>query len=237
MKELSIEEKAKRYDELKVTAQELEHDGCFDKITLFDLFPELKESEDERIRKVLVGWIKCEPLSSFEKGFSQEQILAWLEKQGEQKPAWSEEDKHWRQKAIDFMKHPDLIKATPTLAKDTIDWLKSLKDKVPPQPKQEWSVDDERTYRSVLYDFEHRFPLNCVQQEFVKSHIQPQNKWKPGDEQMEALKEAVDAEIVEVEDNDNSMCAHTHLEICVDEDLSKICKAGDKAKVIIIKQK
>ena len=31
MKELSIEEKAKRYDELRVTAQELEHDGCFDK--------------------------------------------------------------------------------------------------------------------------------------------------------------------------------------------------------------
>ena len=47
MKELSIEEKAKRYDELKVTAQGLEHDGCFDKITLYDLFPELQESEDE----------------------------------------------------------------------------------------------------------------------------------------------------------------------------------------------
>jgi len=46
-----------------------------------------------------------------------------------------------------------------------------------------------------------------------------------------------DAEIVEVEDNNNSMYAYTHLEICTDEDLSKICKAGDKAKVIIIKQK
>ena len=40
---------------------------------------------------------------------------------------WSEEDEHWRQKAIDFMKHPDLIKATPTLVKHTIDWLKSLR--------------------------------------------------------------------------------------------------------------
>ena len=27
------------------------------------------------------------------------------------------------------MNHPDLIKATPTLAKDTINWLKSLKDR------------------------------------------------------------------------------------------------------------
>ena len=51
------------------------------------------------------------------------------------------------------------------------------------------------------------------------------------------VKEVVDAEIVEFEDNNNSMCAYTHLEICTDEDLSKICKAGDKAKVIIIKQK
>ena len=47
------------------------------------------------------------------------------------------------------------------------------------------------------------------------------------------VKEAVDVEIVEVEDNNNSIYAYTHLEICTDEDLSKICKAGDKAKVII----
>lgn len=44
--------------------------------------------------------------------------------------AWSEEDEHWMQKVIDFMNHPDLIKATPTLAKDTINWLKSLKDRI-----------------------------------------------------------------------------------------------------------
>ena len=65
-----------------------------------------------------------------------------IEKQGEQKPAdyenanipqkdstWSEEDKHWMQKVIDFMNHPDFIKTMPTLAKDTINWLKSLKDR------------------------------------------------------------------------------------------------------------
>lgn len=54
--------------------------------------------------------------------------------------------------------------------------------------EQEWSVDDERTYRSVLYNFEHHFPLNCVQQEFVKSHIQLQNTWKPSKEQIIALR-------------------------------------------------
>lgn len=64
--------------------------------------------------------------------------------------AWSEEDKHWMQKVIDFMNHPDLIKATPTLAKDTINWLKSLKDKVQPQSKQEWSEDDESNFQMLL---------------------------------------------------------------------------------------
>lgn len=51
------------------------------------------------------------------------------------------------------------------------------------------------------------------------------------------VKKVVDAEIVEVEDNNYSIYAYTHLEICTDEDLSKICKAGDKAEVIILKQK
>ena len=47
--------------------------------------PEFIESEDERIRKVLIGWINIEPSTSFNDtfdGFSKEQILAWLEKQG-----------------------------------------------------------------------------------------------------------------------------------------------------------
>ena len=60
----------------------------------------------------------------------------------EQKPTWSEEDEHWRQKVIDFMNHPDFIKTIPTLAKDTINWLKSLKDRVHPQSKQDWSKED-----------------------------------------------------------------------------------------------
>lgn len=47
--------------------------------------PELKESEGEKIRKVLIGWINLEPSTSFNDtfgGFSKEQILAWFEKQG-----------------------------------------------------------------------------------------------------------------------------------------------------------
>ena len=80
-----------------------------------------------------------------------------------------------------------------------IDWLKSLKDRILPQPKQEWSALDERNLQGVIdeiqanknnapdYDLEtyDRF-LN-----WLKS-LRPQNRWKPSDEQIKALKDACD---------------------------------------------
>ena len=44
-----------------------------------------KESKDERIRKTIYGWIYYEPSAFFDNGFSKEEMLAWVEKQGEQK--------------------------------------------------------------------------------------------------------------------------------------------------------
>ena len=94
MKELSIEEKAKRYDKAIEKAEKWHNAPNVDKIPTFgnriieDIFPELKESDDERIRKELTDYIK----SKFENSCSptpSKNILsnwiAWLEKQGEQK--------------------------------------------------------------------------------------------------------------------------------------------------------
>ena len=60
-----------------------------------DNVPELKESEDERIRKALKEYF----INSFQNngvaailGVHIKDILAWLEKQGEQKPAWKPAD-------------------------------------------------------------------------------------------------------------------------------------------------
>ena len=65
-------------------------------------FPELKESGDEQIRKVLVGWFKrykeqdtCG--SEMFNGIPTDNILTWLEKQGEQKP-FDYEDANIQQK-------------------------------------------------------------------------------------------------------------------------------------------
>lgn len=76
MKELSIEKKAKRYDKAIERAEGLIN-FCSDSElkTLEYVFPELKESEDEKIRKELIEFVKSRG------GFKQEYI-AWLEKQG-----------------------------------------------------------------------------------------------------------------------------------------------------------
>jgi len=54
--------------------------GC--NVIIETLFPELKESEDERIRKALIDYFNDFTLPTFE-GLEPKKILAWLEKQGD----------------------------------------------------------------------------------------------------------------------------------------------------------
>lgn len=80
MKELSIEQKAKAYDEAykKVAVR-------FGSNVADEIFPELKESEDERIRKEMIEFFTFEHWDG-EAPFSYESAkerIAWLEKQGE----------------------------------------------------------------------------------------------------------------------------------------------------------
>ena len=91
MKELSIEEKAKAYDEALERAKEInrEHskNGFKPSDDVLYIFPDLKESEDERIRKKLIHLVT----KSHEQGGyalhkdEAEDMIAWLKKQGEQK--------------------------------------------------------------------------------------------------------------------------------------------------------
>ena len=83
----TIEEKARAYDEaLKVLHK---YDGAnimFSQSLKEEMFPELKESEDEKIRKALIKYFSegIEYLSLIP--YNKEQCVAWLEKQSEQKP-------------------------------------------------------------------------------------------------------------------------------------------------------
>lgn len=71
---------------LKKKVEYLESDKRF-KAAVETLIPELKESEDEKIRKWLIDYFKAVGKSWIHRDISPEQIIDWLEKQKEQKPA------------------------------------------------------------------------------------------------------------------------------------------------------
>ena len=97
------------------------------------LFPELKESEDERIRKILIEqverWHECALKNNVVQDIKDlAGAIAWLEKQGKQKPAWSEEDEVMLDEIIDFFEN-----GTVKLQHDLslyASWLKSLKERI-----------------------------------------------------------------------------------------------------------
>jgi len=110
-------------------AKEYYYDGGtpeYTKFALEDIFPELKESDDELTRKDLLEYVKhcvCDRDVCKEE---RDKWLAWLEKQGE--PKWSEEDK----KSIeDFINH--FIEDYSPLSNNelnVVNWLKSLKQRM-----------------------------------------------------------------------------------------------------------
>ena len=92
MKELSIEEKAKAYDEAINVARTLLNTRCvegtngyFHRKDIEQMFPSLVENEDERIRKGLIDYFNYHRVGIF-CGIKGEDIIAWLEKQGGQNP-------------------------------------------------------------------------------------------------------------------------------------------------------
>jgi hypothetical protein len=83
--------------------------------------------------------------------------------------------------------------------KDVIDWLKSLKDRVQPQPKQEWSEEDKKMYNVVhdlaweSYKTSRRLdiPTFGIINDWLKS-LRPQKQWKPSEGQLECLGYAIE---------------------------------------------
>ena len=128
-----------------------------------EIFPELAESEDERIKNFLIDFIKVCGWS--DKQFPpREDCIAWLEKQGEQKP-------------VGYIHHID---------KDgnyTIE---------PIEKKPSWSEEDERMLGKCIDAASGYYSLNDKEQmkEWLEQ-LKPQPRWKPTDEQMEDFKLAI----------------------------------------------
>ena len=116
------------------------------------IFPEFEESEDERIRKILIEDIKDTLSSEDFKHYNPEhtkkleEALAWLEKQGERKsqrmisaeakeamydkPAWSEEDEQIALSIEQVMNCASLLNIVPEKVDKIRTWLKSLKQRI-----------------------------------------------------------------------------------------------------------
>ena len=101
---MTQEEKAKAYDKaLNIAREILDHTSenylCthLTKEDIKDMyirfFPELQESEDEKVRKWLIGYFhqyKEDGMEKYANGLKVESIIAWLEKQGEKdKPTYN----------------------------------------------------------------------------------------------------------------------------------------------------
>ena len=101
MKELSIEEKAKRYDEAIEKARQLyvAHPTTKSFISdLQDLFPELRENEDERIWEKLISYfsdIKGFSTLEYNYGITSKEVANWL-KSLKDRYAWKPSDEQMK---------------------------------------------------------------------------------------------------------------------------------------------
>lgn len=130
MNELTIEQKAQRYEEALERAKKWYNAPNVDKIPTYgnrvieEMFPELKESKDERIRKELISFFteraKYTEDSTFN-GLSSKEIIAWLEKQ--ESVEWSEEDTKM------FVNIKACLRNANKDYSAELTWLKSLKQK------------------------------------------------------------------------------------------------------------
>ena len=239
---MTQEEKAKAYDEAykRVVVR-------FCSNVANEIFPELKESGDEKIRNVLVDYFKrykeqeeCGIKTFY--GIPTDNIIAWLERQGEHKSIWHNEDeepqrgslillimqsgnpivakiiepnhtfnhgerwayiddlleKQGEQKSIDYNKELKKCRENPLYFFDKYVKLK--------EQKHVWSEEDERMIANII-DYMKPMPIffegtkgksgKEYTREFVKKAInwlkslKPQNSWKPSDEQMKALADAL----------------------------------------------
>jgi hypothetical protein len=97
---------------------------------LESLFPELRESEDERIRKAMIDFFKHEReegIAVLHYGVNIERMIAWLEKQGQKSAAWSEEDENRINDTIYFLETAKKHYASTVELDACIDLVKSIR--------------------------------------------------------------------------------------------------------------
>lgn len=219
MKEQSIEEKAKAYDEAFNVALETYQTQPMYKNWLEKMFPELKESEDEKIRSCIgMCLTDIDEQRFIDFNTNLKECLAWLEKQGEQKSEEVDnlhnylysEQKHKSNIAPIFKvgdiiknkKNGDTVKVEQILSDSycysgwdgaaTIhsDFLISDQGNWELVEQKPWSEEDEKRFRTIISDGIRGAKFDTPQIDWLKS-LKERCTWKPSDEQMAALKYVV----------------------------------------------
>ena len=167
------DEKARAYDEALIKVKELLDSPrtCFDIVQLKDVFPELREIEDERIRKSLIGLVE-----QFMTDEQKEKTLAWLEKQKElkkeQKPSkWSKKDKKILQSLHHVMNCADAqnaVKRDGLSVEDVCNFLFSIEPNWKPSEEQVegWVAVDSNTEGKRRVTFFPQKPVRDVLTEY-----------------------------------------------------------------------
>lgn len=184
-----------------------------------DIFPESSESEeqpmDEKIRQYLIQMVNAIRADDFElSGLNKEEVLAYLEKQKEQKPVKLNDDtevgldralqivKDAKGNLYNYQSDDGIYECCHAI--QTLERI--LKSGIEQRPA-EWSEEDEKCIKDIIdclkylemEDTERQYngdrnvnPKRYANMIAKLKSLRPQPHWKPSEEQMKALKEAVD---------------------------------------------
>jgi len=201
MKELSVQEKAIAYDEAIKRAKDMLSYKEVRRENMEYLFPELKESEDKRIRKALVDWFSKNHASDDFYGIAWDRVVTWLEKQGEQKiviiPKFRVGDTIKNKKTkdavkingVDLQNQAYYYQGWDGAATIHSDFRISEQDDWElVEQKPAWSEEDERVIHCLEYTVKHFYEdedtINwcCNWLKSLKDRVQPKQEWSEEDE-------------------------------------------------------
>ena len=196
---MTQEEKAKRYDELLLKLQKAKvDDNVCDEMyyrVIDDIVPELAKSEDERIRKAIhiyFDWLDGRKDYAPKGKYTIRDMIAWLEKQGEQKQDPCE---HCDDKRLNCHNFPCTKKKAFKQGKSVLEAI--IDEKVDNANKVEqnpaWSEEDERQWNNIYDVLDGHFELSKKGYKnaanwfkAIKGRVQPQPKqeWSKDDKVM-----------------------------------------------------
>ena len=134
--------------------------------TIEEIFPELRESEDERIRKQLLDFLEHLHSQGTTMDFDVwckadcANWILWVEKQKEQKPAWSEEDERTLKGIIGKIEHDQTYGVSKA---EMLSFLKSI--------RPSWKPSEEQMAWLKLAIDEAKEPLKSQLEELYKNSV------------------------------------------------------------------